>query len=833
IVSRQKRQWADHYEEDCPHDQYATGSPGSTCAYVYWTPPPEDTDHHTGPSPGSCISRGSHAVGYSYEGNLGWHWTNGDECNFNVYVTGSVIPYRRFPTVNGAALVTAISPVTSVLIHVTKDIAWSGQALFIVSSQGRAWSGAVRLRLAKNYALLRLACAMEPKVALTTDFKARDLHYATLRAVAAGQVTAETMLLQTVLVVPDFVRLQPTMQQFVNVRETNDYVGRLEFSSLDTAPELISCPVSVTDVLGSEMVVTCTGDRTQSGDQRNGFTNTQPHQLHFVLRSGMNLTLDNFPEYITDARAGIVDTRVTAFRLPVTGGYYTVDTGNFSRLDWMSHPTVPFNRLPSTERVCILYDVSRPTHCSQTVCNDHPLELSSRLTRTPEISAHVDGWTDPVPSGGTAEHASQIWRYRLEVHGVDFDGAFLSVEDVAMENYTLTWEAQPSSGSGPFDLSVRLPDAEPRLYAIILEVHDRAGNVGYARRLVLYDNSSVVELNTSAPMSVLSAHNRSGDYWQTDNLQPICVDWQNRFYSSNDDVMQSVFLEPVKGDTKREIFALYDQTTGILPVTGTDNEAGIVKFELSYGRESEARSAWTSIRDIDQQTVCLRKDLHDGDTYKIWIRASDIMGNSQASRSNDGHKLFVRDLADLSTLDLLVHAEDPHSGIQSVEVTVSSVPSSSDLPLTIVKGRQDVGHLADCPVTGACYCPMVGACENSDYPITFAEIFGNTSQTFSSKHLRVQVNATNSAGLWSTEGLDIFIDETPPSVGVVMEMPNDGGANEINKTLSDRLHVKWEGFADNESGVVLYRFALGQRCMSAEEMNAGGNVTEDTQKTST
>ncbi|KAK7460768.1 hypothetical protein BaRGS_00038815 [Batillaria attramentaria] len=64
----------------------------------------------------------------------------------------SVIPYRRFPTVNGAALVTAISPVTSVLIHVTKDIAWSGQALCIVSSLGRAWSGAVRLRLAKVHA---------------------------------------------------------------------------------------------------------------------------------------------------------------------------------------------------------------------------------------------------------------------------------------------------------------------------------------------------------------------------------------------------------------------------------------------------------------------------------------------------------------------------------------------------------------------------------------------------------------------------------------------------------------------------------------------------------
>nr|KAG5686570.1 hypothetical protein BaRGS_027227 [Batillaria attramentaria] len=252
-----------------------------------------------------------------------------------------------------------------------------------------------------------------------------------------------------------------------------------------------------------------------------------PHDQNMPVsnsfRSGMNLTLDNFPEYITDARAGIVDTRVTAFRLPLTG---------------RGHGKL-----------------------------------------------HLD-------MGG----AAIIWK-------------------------------------------------------------------------------------------------RSGDYWQTDNLQPICVDWQNRFYSSNDDVMQSVFLEPVKGDAKREIFALYDQTTGILPVTGTDNEAGIVKFE--------ARTVMFG--------VCVLSSIF----------------------------------------------EDPHSGIQSVEVTVSSVPSSSDLPLTIVKGRQDVGHL---------------------------------------------VNVTNSAGLWSTDGLDIFIDETPPSVGVVMEMPNDGGATEINKTLSDRLHVKWEGFADNESG---------------------------------
>ena len=53
---------------------------------------------------------------------------------------------------------------------------------------------------------------------------------------------------------------------------------------------------------------------------------------------------------------------------------------------------------------------------------------------------------------------------------------------------------------------MRLPEETPRLYAILLEVHDNAGehgNVAYARRFVLYDNSSSVD--TRGTLTVDSA----------------------------------------------------------------------------------------------------------------------------------------------------------------------------------------------------------------------------------------------------------------------------------------------------------------------------------------
>ena len=58
-----------------------------------------------------------------------------------------------------------------------------------------------------------------------------------------------------------------------------------------------------------------------------------------------------------------------------------------------------------------------------------------------------------------------------------------------------------------YTFKVPLPQIdEARLYALILEVHDKAGNVGYARRLLLLDNSSSVELWPSSSLNVIHAN---------------------------------------------------------------------------------------------------------------------------------------------------------------------------------------------------------------------------------------------------------------------------------------------------------------------------------------
>ena len=84
-----------------------------------------------------------------------------------------------------------------------------------------------------------------------------------------------------------------------------------------------------------------------------------------------------------------------------------------------------------------------------------------------------------------------------------------ATQNNAIPGLTLSWNASvtPRLAGGPYDVTVTLPEEKgPRLYAVILEVHDKAGNVGYARRLLLLDNSSSVELMPSSSLSVVHAN---------------------------------------------------------------------------------------------------------------------------------------------------------------------------------------------------------------------------------------------------------------------------------------------------------------------------------------
>ena len=93
------------------------------------------------------------------------------------------------------------------------------------------------------------------------------------------------------------------------------------------------------------------------------------------------------------------------------------------------HTRKTFNTASTKKQVCFLYDSTAPTHCSDHGgCGSEPLQLSTRLTRHPQIQVHVEGWRDPAPQGGNQSSVAGLRYYRLEVHNVLTDSSPLAVE---------------------------------------------------------------------------------------------------------------------------------------------------------------------------------------------------------------------------------------------------------------------------------------------------------------------------------------------------------------------------------------------------------------------
>ncbi|KAK7496758.1 hypothetical protein BaRGS_00011967, partial [Batillaria attramentaria] len=661
-------------------------------------------------------------------------------------------------------------------------------------------------------------------------------------------------------------------------------------------PDLNTCRVSVTDADGNTKNSTYSGSNTHCHYQRDEAVNTIPSEVYFAIMADLDMSVGNMPDYVSKSEVGIVGAEIAlqkvdlrgrstqVKRLQLNGRSYcqaqvsstkpvislhdcegTIPVSNLSLQDGESLCAVmeassggyyniqdvattrfirteTFQPLSTSKQVCFLFDPTKPVHCSQVgssrCSSESMLKLSNRLTRTPSTSVHIQGWLDPVPSGGPRSSASGISQYRLEVHGVDINGTTLSVQGDARKNYTIEWH---STSGGPFSRVVTLPEeGAARLYAIMLEVHDKAGNVAYARRLVLYDNTSNVELLPTKSLQVVTANPRTNLRWQTNVSSNVCVDWKGRFY--NTDMYHNNFLKPVNPDFK--IQGHYDQQSGLLPVSGTDNVNGIIKFEIAWSRDNSPRTQLENIPDLHAERTCLREKRMDGETYDVWIRATDRMGNYKEdtvrvsidhtgpSVSIEGLRgrfgrdgLYVHNATDLSSMKLLVHASDPHSGIKTLMWKLGTSDLSQDV------GSEAVGvqrlNATDCTGESHCYCPRVGQCEIHQYLFDFNHLVSNnTNQGKHHREYYLTITATNNANLHSRQMIDIIIDESPPTVGVILEGLSDDDQAEMDFTSSDVVHVRWHGFLDHESGILLYRVALADRCLTDEEMDAADNATE-------
>jgi hypothetical protein len=343
----------------------------------------------------------------------------------------------------------------------------------------------------------------------------------------------------------------------------------------------------------------------------------------------------------------------------------------------ISESDIPYEKTKQSKEICYIYDRTPPVHCIQTgscVSRGHePLKLSIRLTKSKLITVNIEGWHDPYPMNGHQSVASGIDMFEINIYEVtQSTPPTLMRNTTTVGNYTL----EPNAT----EVEITLPDKNPMLYVIFLEVTDRANNVRQARRFVLFDQSSVILINNIIPFKVTSASIKANLKWQINN-EKLCFSWKDRFY--NNGSSKNNLLRPVKLEDR--IHGKYDQIDGPLSVNGTQNVNGVTGYKYTLEKNNINTALYGTVSNFLSESICLATDLKDGDIFTFILQAIDIMNhtlNDSVSVNidtsvpeitdiwlvRDGQEqIYVHHSSDLSLMSIRFKSFDIHSGLIEVK----------------------------------------------------------------------------------------------------------------------------------------------------------------------
>ncbi|XP_046356144.2 uncharacterized protein LOC124135035 isoform X2 [Haliotis rufescens] len=528
----------------------------------------------------------------------------------------------------------------------------------------------------------------------------------------------------------------------IDIRHPPNYIYQQRYGIVASTATLKK--VSITGLESSLSTVTLSG----GNDCSKALGSTSPSQ---------SLTCSRTVSVPTD----MYDGERLCIQFSATGG------GFFRYQDFDRHHigTQTYTPQTSSKHLCFRYDMSKPVHCSKLRtghCSSQPLELSTRVTHTGVLNVKTSGWTDPLPHGGKADAVSGLKHIKIQILNTVQNGNMIDVLHTPLKGLDLTYN------TFVLDKSIHLPNKHG-LYAVILEVHDKAGNIQSVRRFVLYEKSSKLMTNPAKPLQGVSATQKSHYKWQT-NLGPMCIDWKGRYY--NDEMMANNPLGPVRPQAGVE--PEYDQTTGTLPIYGTPNVDGIVQAEYSVSVNQGAKSHWALVPHFTKQLLCISPKLIDGQTYDISLRMKDFVNNSVEESvrvhidstvpdiSNmwlvkDGNKqVYVHDSLDLSTMVFHFDVIDPDSGVEFVEWYLGIKDSSEDLGHGVLPVQKLNGQA--CASYFDCYCPSLGDCQFHNYTVKMESLVSNKiNPALNNKAVYFTVVASNGANMNNSDHLDILV----------------------------------------------------------------------------
>lgn len=186
---------------------------------------------------------------------------------------------------------------------------------------------------------------------------------------------------------------------------------------------------------------------------------------------------------------------------------------------------------------------------------------------------------------------------------------------------------------------------EPGVYALILEVNDRANNSAYVRRFVIYDPISTVTLDKNFPVcATCNNRQKAESLWQTTNPRTISLLWKRHFLNKlheDGNFLARVSLFPpffIEGGDRygyTKILSKYDDTEGTRSRDAIPNERGIIKYDIAYdfGR-NQIKPQIYQFRNYKNSSIniSLNQNLEDGESVSFWVKAYDIIGNTKETK---------------------------------------------------------------------------------------------------------------------------------------------------------------------------------------------------------
>nr|XP_034301655.1 uncharacterized protein LOC105322112 [Crassostrea gigas] len=491
------------------------------------------------------------------------------------------------------------------------------------------------------------------------------------------------------------------------------------------------------------------------------------------------------------------------------------------------------------------WDLVNPYHCvGVSPAGSCPQFLTVvDLTENPVIAMTWDGWTDALAG---------LLRYEYEVYELGHDGSTLGENQGKMVKSPTTIELTATSAS------VTLPN--PGMFAIHFTAYDKAGNHKTSRKVILYDDQSVITQKPNKVTRVVTASSETSYVWVVQDTGTIVVRWTDRFINVRHE--NNRWLNKVNSHIAVE--DKYDDHYGERQISEINNVHAIVDFKVAYivydSNGAQDSQALKSVSDIHDQAQTLSVIWVDGNKLVATVKAIDVLGKTLEEEvtvyrdatppviedlwltRGDRLNVSVHRLEDFAEMTVEWIVYDYHSGLDRISWRLYDNYTGTEL----LHGHEDIpaqgeaANEAECQskygsyARGAnCYVtPFWGAYHKHFQVKPAIKVQGGLKvgmdKGVHDSDYYLEVSATSKAELTTILSKKITIDTSPPHPGMV----KDGvrGTEEVDFQQSKTLTAHWDGFFDRESGVLFYQYGFNTSPIpaSAFALDTGNSMLHET-----